>query len=128
MKYLRQEGPTNAELEVLEILWTKKKASVREVYDVISENKKCAYTTTLKIMQKMTAKKMLIRKTEKQVHVYYPLIEESKVRYNSVLYVINRFFKGSYSKLALHALGNSSGEEDMDELLDTVTKLKKTKK
>lgn len=128
MKETKKASPTNAELEILDILWRKKKATVREVYDIISENKKCAYTTTLKIMQKMTAKKLVSREIEDLVHVYYPSVEEAKIRNNSVLEVINKFFKGSYSKLALHALGKSSSDENIDELLDLVNKLKQTKK
>jgi hypothetical protein len=42
--------------------------------------------------------------------------------------LIDRFFKGSYSQLALHALGQSSKEENLDELLELVNKLKKHKK
>lgn len=128
MKSFKVHSPTNAELEVLKILWEKKKASVREVYDIISEHKKCAYTTTLKTMQKMMEKKLLTRKTEEQVHIYYPAVEEAKIRHNSVQDIINKFFKGSYAKLALHALGNSDKEENLDELLEIVTKLNKSKK
>jgi hypothetical protein len=42
--------------------------------------------------------------------------------------LIDKFFKGSYSQLALHALGQSSREENLDELLEVVKKLKKDKK
>lgn len=128
MKRLKKESPTNAELEVLKILWEKKKASVREVHDIISVKKKCSYTTTLKIMQKMMDKKILTRKTEHQIHMYYPALEEKKVLHNSILHVINNFFKGSYAKLALHALGSASKDENLDELLEIVTKLKQQKK
>ena len=79
-------------------------------------------------MQKMTEKKILLKKIEDQVHIYYPLIGESKIRNKSVLDIINRFFKGSHSKLALHALGISVNVEDIDELFDVVTKLKQSKK
>jgi BlaI family penicillinase repressor len=128
MKKVKKNMPTDAELEILDILWEKKEATVREIYDAISIFKKCVYTSTLKTMQKMTAKKIIGRRIKNQIHTYYPLVEESKVRNNTVKELIDKFFKGSYSKLALHALGNSSKDEHIDELIELVNNLKHTKK
>jgi predicted transcriptional regulator len=128
MKKDKKSLPTDAELEILQILWQQKKATVREVYDLISQRKKCAYTSTLKIMQNMTAKGLVKRTVKDQVHTYEAALEESKVRNSQLKDLIDRFFKGSYSQLALHALGQSSKEENLDELLELVNKLKKHKK
>ncbi|HEY4107361.1 BlaI/MecI/CopY family transcriptional regulator [Puia sp.] len=128
MKKEKKSVPTDAELEILQILWQHKGATVREVYDLISQRKKCAYTSTLKIMQNMTAKGLVRRTITDQVHTYEAAVEEARVRNSQVKELIDRFFRGSYSQLALHALGQSSKEEDLDELLDLVKKLKKDKK
>ena len=128
MKETKKKLPTSAELEILEILWEKKKATVREVYDAISARKKCVYTSTLKTMQKMTAKKLIARKIIEQVHIYYSLVEESAVRNSNVKELLNKFFNGSYSSLALHALGNTPSDENIDELVKLVNNLKKNKK
>jgi predicted transcriptional regulator len=128
MKETKRNPPTNAELEVLEILWEKKKATVREVYDTISANKECVYTSTLKIMQKMSAKGLIGRTVDNQKHEYYALVEEASIRSNFVKEIINKFFNGSYSQLALHALGNSSSDENIEELQELVNKLKNAKK
>ena len=128
MKKEKKSLPTDAELEILQILWQQKRATVREVYDLISQRKKCAYTSTLKIMQNMTAKGLVKRTVKDQVHTYEAALEESKVRNSQLKELIDRFFKGSYSQLALHALGLSSREENLDELLELVKKLKKEKK
>ena len=128
MKKDKKSLPTDAELEILQILWQHKKATVREVYDLISQRKKCAYTSTLKIMQNMTAKGLVKRTVKDQVHTYEAALEESKVRNSQLKDLIDRFFKGSYSQLALHALGESSKEDNLDELLELVNKLKKHKK
>jgi BlaI family transcriptional regulator, penicillinase repressor len=120
--------PTNAELEVLEILWKRKKATVREVYDTIRQNKDCVYTSTLKIMQKMSAKGLIGRTVDNQKHEYFPLVEETIIRNKYVSELINKFFKGSYAKLALHALGKSSTDENIEELIEMVNQLKKDKK
>lgn len=128
MKKEKKSLPTDAELEILQILWQQRVATVREVYDLISQRKKCAYTSTLKIMQNMTAKGLVKRTVKDQVHTYEAAVEESRVRNSQVKELIDRFFKGSYSQLAMHALGQSSKEENLDELLDLVKKLKKDKK
>jgi len=128
MKESKKNPPTNAEFEVLEILWEKKKATVREIYDIISANKECVYTSTLKTMQKMSAKGLIGRTVDNQKHEYYALVEEANVRNNFVKDMINKFFKGSYSQLALHALGNSSTDENIEELQDLINKLKDAKK
>jgi predicted transcriptional regulator len=128
MKEAKKNPPTSAELEVLEILWKQKKATVREVYDIISAGKECVYTTTLKTMQKMTAKGLIDRTIDNQKHEYYALVEEASVRNNYVKDIINKFFKGSYSNLALHALGNSSKDENIEELSEMINKLKQEKK
>ena len=128
MKKDKKSLPTDAELEILQILWQQKRATVREVYDLISQRKKCAYTSTLKIMQNMTAKGLVKRTVKDQVHTYEAAVEEARVRNSQLKDLIDRFFKGSYSQLALHALGQSSKGENLDELLELVTKLKKDKK
>lgn len=128
MRKSKKNLPTDAELEILQILWQKKRATVREVYDLISQRKKCAYTSTLKIMQNMTAKGLVKRAVKDQVHTYEAALEEARVRNSQVKDLIDRFFKGSYSQLALHALGQSSKGDNLDELLELVNKLKKDKK
>ena len=53
--------PTESELEILSILWELKDASVRQVHERLAETKETGYTTTLKMMQLMHAKGMLLR-------------------------------------------------------------------
>ena len=128
MKATKTPSPTGAELEILDILWEKKKATVREVYDTISITKDCVYTSTLKTMQKMTDKKLIRRTIDDKAHFYHPLVEETVIRNNFVKELANKFFNGSYSKLALHALGKSAADENIDDLAELINKLKKDKK
>lgn len=128
MKGQKRKLPTTAELEILDVLWEQKKATVREVHDAISRHKKCVYTSTLKTMQKMTTKKLIGRIISSPGHIFYPLVKEDEVRNHTVKELINKFFKGSYSSLALHALGNSSNDENMEELIKVVHLLKNIKK
>jgi BlaI family transcriptional regulator, penicillinase repressor len=128
MKKDKKQMPTDAELEILQILWARKGATVREVYEEISKIKKCAYTSTLKIMQNMTAKGLVTRVVKDTVHTYTAAVEEAAIRNSNVKELTDKFFKGSYAQLALHALGHSSKKEDLDELIELVQRLKKTSK
>ena len=63
-------NPTDAELEILTVLWSRGPATVRDVHDVIAARKPTQYTTVLKTLQIM-AEKGLVRRDEKQrAHVY----------------------------------------------------------
>jgi BlaI family transcriptional regulator, penicillinase repressor len=128
MKKDKKQMPTDAELEILQILWAGKGATVREVYEEVSKIKTCAYTSTLKIMQNMTAKGLVKRVVKDTVHTYTAAVEEAAIRNSNVKELTDKFFKGSYAQLALHALGHSSKKEELDELIELVQRLKKTSK
>ena len=64
--------PTPAELEILDVLWTRKKATVREVFEDISKQKTTTYTTVLKTMQIMQEKGLVVR-DEKEGDAELPL-------------------------------------------------------
>src|SRR5688572_15601270 len=62
--------PTDAELAILRVLWERGPSTVRQVYDVLSEQRDFAYTTTLKLLQLMTEKGITVRHEEGRVHLY----------------------------------------------------------
>lgn len=62
--------PTNAELEILTVLWCIGPATMREVYEAISRRRPAQYSTTLKFMQIMANKGLLRRDEKQRGHVY----------------------------------------------------------
>ena len=72
--YMSKEPPkpTNAELEILTVLWSIGPATVREVYDAISRRRSAEYSTILKFMQIMAEKGLLLRNESQRAHVYEP--------------------------------------------------------
>ncbi len=116
--------PTKAELKILEILWKYGQSTVRFVNDKLNEERKVGYTTTLKIMQLMTEKKILKRNESKRSHIYIPLIKEKETREILLKGFLNSAFKGSAMKLVTQALGNykpSKGEiNKIRDLLDEI--------
>jgi BlaI family penicillinase repressor len=71
---------TKFELEVMEILWDLKEASVREVQEAIHERKRPAYTTVQTIFARLE-EKGAVRRTKKigNAFLFEPLIERTSV-------------------------------------------------
>jgi predicted transcriptional regulator len=114
--------PTDAELEILTVLWSIGPATVREVYDVISRRRTAQYSTILKFMQIM-ADKGLVRRDEKQrAHIYEPAKPREWTQRQLAKDLLQRAFGGSAKALLVGALSaqKATPEElaEMRELLE----------
>ncbi len=122
MKNHAVSKPTEAELEILSVLWEQSSCTVREVNDRLNEKKKVGYTTTLKIMQLMYEKKMLSRDESRRSHLYAPTVKESETRKLLVDRFLETTFGGSAMKLVMQVLGNHQASDEeiarIKELLD----------
>jgi len=116
--------PTESELEILQILWEKGPSSVRDVNNLLNAKRTIGYTTTLKIMQIMTEKGLVIRNTESRSHIYDALLKETETKKNLLQTFINNTFKGSTANLVLQALGSEeTSKEDLEEIKSLIEKL-----
>jgi predicted transcriptional regulator len=96
--------PTNAELEILTVLWSSGPATVREVYNAISRRRPAQYSTVLKFMQIM-AEKGLVRRDEKQrAHVYEAARPREWTQRQLAGDLMERAFSGSAKALLVGAL------------------------
>jgi len=62
--------PTDAELEILTVLWSRGPSTVREIHEVLSQQKTTQYTTVLKFMQIMADKGLVRRDEKNRAHIY----------------------------------------------------------
>ena len=121
-----ERKPTDAELEILQILWRHGPASVRFVHTELNKNRGVVYTTTLKMMQVMAEKGFLKRDTSQRTHLYEAVIREETVQENIVDKLVNTIFQGSPLKLAMQALGHEkTSAEDLEALKKIITDLEK---
>lgn len=122
--------PTDAELEVLQILWEHGPSSVRFVNTTLSETRDVVYTTTLKMMQVMTEKKgFLKRDTSQRTHMFEALITKQQVQQNYLDKMLDSVFQGSPLKLVVQALGHESTSlEDLEVIKKIIAKLEAEKK
>jgi len=109
---MRKNKPTEAELEILQILWERGRATVREVNESRSRIREVGYTTTLKLMQIMTAKGLLSRRKKGKSHVYKTRYSQSDTQKRMVDRVLQTAFQGSAMSLVLQVLGNKKTSQD----------------
>ena len=119
--------PTDAELDILAVLWRLGPATVREVHDELG--KESGYTTTLKQMQLMLGKGLLIRTERFGAHVYEAGIPKEQTQKQIVGDLLTRAFEGSARELVLGALSaQPASREDLDEIRSMIDKFEKSGK
>jgi predicted transcriptional regulator len=96
--------PTEAELEILNILWAAGPSTVRDVHTASSKD--TGYTTTLKQMQVMVEKGLLARSERFRSHVYEPRIAKEQTQQRLARNLLQRAFDGSAKNLVLGALSS----------------------
>ena len=89
--------PTDAELAILQVLWTSGGATVREVHEVLEPATGVGYTTILKTLQIMTDKGWLQRDERQRSHVYRPRQAAERTQQHLLGDLIDRAFAGSTS-------------------------------
>src|SRR5579862_2703741 len=109
--------PTNAELEILTVLGSIGPATVRDVYNVISQRRPAQYSTVLKFMQIM-AEKGLVRRDEKQrAHIYEAARPREWTQRQLAGDLMERAFSGSAKALLMGALSaRKANKEDLAEM------------
>jgi BlaI family transcriptional regulator, penicillinase repressor len=109
--------PTDAELEILTVLWSRGPSTVREVYETINRRRPAQYSTVLKFMQIM-AEKGLVRRNEKQrAHVYEAAQPREWTQQRLAGDLLQRAFGGSASHLLLGALSSrKASRQELAEL------------
>jgi predicted transcriptional regulator len=101
---LKSKGPTDRELTILRILWDMGPSTVREVNEAMDKDRPTGYTTTLKLMQIMAEKGLLVRDKSDRTHVYKANVAEERMQKQLVGDMLERVFSGSAEKLVMRAL------------------------
>ena len=121
----KQIKPTEGELEILQVLWDKGNATVREVHEHINQYKDSGYTTTLKLMQIMFEKGLVKRDDSSKTHIYKPNVSKEKTQQQMLGKMVDALFGGSASQLVMQALGNSQpSKEELEDIQQLLNNLK----
>lgn len=115
---------TEKELEILQIVWEKGTATVKEIHEAMGGDEKNGYTTILKFMQIMHDKGLVTREKSGKLHVYRAVPSLENTRQQLLDKMITTVFQGSAAQLVMSALGNNtSSKEELDEIKAYLDKL-----
>jgi len=128
MSAIKTIKPTESELEILQILWAKGLATVREVHEELAHIKDVGYTTTLKLMQIMNEKGIVKRDDSMRTHVYQAAVNKEKTQKHLLGKMIDSLFGGSPTQLVIQALGDDIHKASPEELEKIQTLLDSLKK
>ncbi len=112
--------PTEAELAVLNVLWRRGPSSVRDVHDELVAERATVFNTTLRVMQRMADKGLIIRDDSRRPQLFRPRLSEQETQARLVERLMKRAFGGSARKLVLQAL---RAKDLSTEEIDRVEKL-----
>ena len=107
--------PTDAELAILRVLWTRGPSTVRQV--AAAMDREGGYTTVLKLLQIMAEKGLVTRDESARTHIYEAAYTEDQTQRQLVMDLVERAFDGSAAKLVLQALASKKATpEELDEI------------
>jgi BlaI family penicillinase repressor len=120
--------PTESELEILQVLWQQGPATVRAVNDELSRKREVGYTTTLKLLQLMLDKGLVLRDDDSRTHVYRAAVREEETQGLLLDRFVEAAFGGSAMKLVMQALGNRrTSKEELQQIRTLLNKIEDQK-
>lgn len=123
---MTQIKPTESELDILNVLWRRDSATVREVHELLSQDKTIGYTTVLKTMQIMDEKGLVERDTQAKAHVYRAKLAQKEAQRDFVANLLDKVFGGSAKQLVLQALESKpASAEEMKEIREILKQAEK---
>lgn len=109
--------PTEAELEILTVLWSRGPCTVREVHEVLIKRKSAQYTTVLKLLQIMAEKGLVRRDETERAHVYTAAHSRESTQKQLAGDLLQRAFNGSAARLLQGALSaRKASKAELDEI------------
>jgi len=116
--------PTEAEFNILGVIWELKSATVREVHEELSKTQDIGSTTVLKLMQIMTEKGLLERDTGVRPQVFWAARPQKQTQKMLVRDLLERAFRGSPGSLVLQALAlNKTSVDELREIRALIDRL-----
>src|SRR5262245_22236700 len=114
----KQLRPTDSELEILTVLWSRGPSTVREVYETLHRRRKSAqYSTVLKFMQIMAQKGLLLRDDTERAHVYEPAHTREWMQQQLAVDLLQRGFDWSMKNFLIGALSaRKASKQEIAEL------------
>jgi len=127
MTTIKSLKPTDAELAILNVLWRLGASTVKKVHEVMGEE--TGYTTTLKLLQNMTDKGLVLRDESQRAHVYQARYSETDTQRQLLVGLLHKAFRGSTSQLVMQALASKrASAKELAEIKKLIERLAKESK
>ena len=111
---------TQAEEEIMLVLWQLKEAVVRDVITKL-ENPDIPYTTVSTVIRVLEKKGFVSHKAIGTTHIYYPLISKKEYTKLQLKDIVTNYFNGSYSSMAsFFARENNLSVDELGQLIEIV--------
>lgn len=108
---------TDAELSIMRVLWTRRRATVGEVVEALERSPKPAYNTVLTTLGILEEKGFVTHEKAGRAFAYEPLVGEQEARRTALSHLLARFFDNSPERLVLNLLGRDEATpEELDRL------------
>jgi BlaI family transcriptional regulator, penicillinase repressor len=107
----KNEQPTPAELEVLQLLWESGPMTVREVMEHLKETRERAYTSVMSLLNVMADKQLVERSAKGRAFVYAAANPRDATLGEMINDFLSRAFDGSAKALVTQLLDQSSPDE-----------------
>lgn len=119
---MSERKPSEAEVEILQVLWERQPCSVRAVHEEISLFKDVGYTTILKQLQRMQDKNLVTREPGDGKSFIYSAVESAGTTQSKLLgRLMKNAFRGDVNELVMHALGDAKASgEDLQAIKDFI--------
>jgi predicted transcriptional regulator len=113
----KEEQPTEAELEVLKVLWDRGPSTVRDVMDALTTSRPRAYTSVMSLLNVMTEKGLVKRQPKGRAFLYRAKTDRARTLRRMVGRLLGRAFEGSTTQLVAHLLDQSKpSDEELDQI------------
>ena len=118
--------PTDAELNILRVLWRLGPSTVRQVQEALNVDRETGYTTVLKMMQIRTEKGLVARDDSERTHVYQARLTQEQTQKQLVDNLLEKAFGGSASQLVMQALtAKPAQSEELAQIRQLLDELEK---
>jgi predicted transcriptional regulator len=117
----KEEQPTDAELEVLKVLWDRGPSTVRDVMDVLATSRPRAYTSVMSLLNVMTEKGLVKRQPKGRAFIYRARSDRARTLRRMVGRLLGRAFEGSTTQLVAHLLDQTKpSDEELDQIRQAI--------
>jgi predicted transcriptional regulator len=114
---------TEAELPIMDVLWSRQSATVGDVAEALAKEKPVAYNTVLTLMRILERKGYIRHTKDGRAFVYQPLVDRGEASRTAVRHLLSRFFNDSPELLMLNLLKQEQiDDRELDRLRGLIEK------